>query len=99
MDQPHRMKYAKSPGLGLDSRPPPAAPPALGLALLLDRVSHQQATNKVQGALWPCVYTRSDSANHSVEFAETRDRAATQASERTRARAREGSPCAAHIVP
>ena len=45
MDQPHRMKYAKSPGLGLDSRPPPAAPPALGLALLLDRVSHQQGTS------------------------------------------------------
>ena len=33
------------------------------------------ATNKVPGALWPCVYTRSDSANRSVEFAETRDRA------------------------
>ena len=33
------------------------------------------ATNKVQGAPWPRVYTRSDSANHSVEFAETRDRA------------------------
>ena len=32
------------------------------------------ATNKVQGALWPRVFTRSDSAN-SVEFAETRDRA------------------------
>ena len=37
-------------------------------------IAFASATNKVQGALWPRVFTRSDSAN-SVEFAETRDRA------------------------